>query len=823
MSKITLTDLVNLQNETTAVDAINSNNATLVAALDNTLSRNGTSPNQMSANLDMNSNSILNLPTPTSNYEPIRLIDVSTINGGGITVSPLPVGGTAGQVLEKNSSTNFDVSWDTLVGIPAGGSTSQVLEKTSGTDYAVAWASPLGVTPVGGTEGQVLTKNSSTNYDYSWAFTDSNTFDPRNYGALGNGIHDDSTAIVNCIAAAYAAGGTVVLSDGHYLHNSTITWAYSRLKIIALGSNVIFTHGGSGVAHNFNGLTHGITAEGTLGQVFGGPNRIYLNGNPAGTTTNLVYINNWHFGDMKISCRSASNAMVLGEDTGVVNSCCVESTFDIQISTDIDSSPFAVTPLYGIRMSNPASCTFNKCIVESCGNVSSTTPGVSIVAGIGNLFNAGTVESNLAGGIALGSGCSRNTFINIDAEVNGTQQDWIILGNNNTFINCSGAGTTSGQFISGNYNTFIGGNYQSVNVTGIGNTFDGPELLTGFSDNGSQTTIINCPTGIFAPQDFASASFGNKSFNTANANNFYINSNQITGITGTGATAVLSNSPTLVTPALGTPSAAVLTNATGLPVTTGISGLATGVSAFLATPTSANLIAALTDETGTGKAVFATSPTLVTPILGTPTSGTLTNCTGFPVGGVSGLGTGVGTFLVTPSSANLAAALTDETGTGSAVFGTSPTITTPNVVGTTAAGNASAGSVGEVMTATGTSTSLTTNSASNLTGATVTLSAGDWDVTGAIEWDPSTTTNIVTLIGSISTTTGILGPLPTNRSSQLFGASGQVLGAANSHVHVLPTVRINVSSSQQVWITAVSSFTVAGLSAIGYIYARRAR
>jgi hypothetical protein len=53
-------------------------------------------------------------------------------------------------------------------------------------------------------------------------------------------------------------------------------------------------------------------------------------------------------------------------------------------------------------------------------------------------------------------------------------------------------------------------------------------------------------------------------------------------------------------------------------------GYATSLGSF----TSANLAGALTDETGSGAAVFATSPTLVTPILGTPTSGVLTNCTG---------------------------------------------------------------------------------------------------------------------------------------------------------------------------------------------------
>jgi len=88
----------------------------------------------------------------------------------------------------------------------------------------------------------------------------------------------------------------------------------------------------------------------------------------------------------------------------------------------------------------------------------------------------------------------------------------------------------------------------------------------------------------------------------------------------------------------------------------------------------------VTTSTGTTNVVLSNSPTLVTPILGTPQSGTLTSCTGLPIStGVSGLGTGVATFLGTPSSANLASAVTDETGSGSLVFATSPTLVTPNI------------------------------------------------------------------------------------------------------------------------------------------------
>ena len=96
--------------------------------------------------------------------------------------------------------------------------------------------------------------------------------------------------------------------------------------------------------------------------------------------------------------------------------------------------------------------------------------------------------------------------------------------------------------------------------------------------------------------------------------------------------------------------------------------------------------------------------------LGTPASGTLTNCTGLPVGtGVSGLGTNVATLLATPSSANLAAALTDETGSGSAVFATSPTVNNPTItnyvesvvaIGTVTSSNTIALTNGTVQTAT---------------------------------------------------------------------------------------------------------------------------
>jgi hypothetical protein len=132
---------------------------------------------------------------------------------------------------------------------------------------------------------------------------------------------------------------------------------------------------------------------------------------------------------------------------------------------------------------------------------------------------------------------------------------------------------------------------------------------------------------------------------------------------------------------------------------------AAGVQTWLASPSSANLRAAMTDETGTGSLVFATSPTLVNPALGTPSALVGTNITGTASGltagnvttnaNLTGAVTSVGnaTSLGSFTSAQLLAALTDETGTGANVFANTPTFVTPVIGSATGTSLAVTGAV----------------------------------------------------------------------------------------------------------------------------------
>lgn len=190
-------------------------------------------------------------------------------------------------------------------------------------------------------------------------------------------------------------------------------------------------------------------------------------------------------------------------------------------------------------------------------------------------------------------------------------------------------------------------------------------------------------------------------------------------------------------------------------------------------------------------------------------------------GGTTGLSfaggpiTASGTLTLsgTLSVANGGTGVTTSTGSGATVLGTSPTLTTPNIVGTTAGGNAAAGSVGEYITSSVTGVSLTSNTFTNIT--SISLTAGDWDVSGAI-----------LLSGSASIITNAAGG--ANSTSATLGAAGTYFQYADASLAstiglAIPTQRFSLSATTTIFLIAFAGFATGSVSAFGKISARRMR
>jgi hypothetical protein len=241
---------------------------------------------------------------------------------------------------------------------------------------------------------------------------------------------------------------------------------------------------------------------------------------------------------------------------------------------------------------------------------------------------------------------------------------------------------------------------------------------------------------------------------------------------------------------------------------TGITSFGAGIATFLGTPSSANLAAALTDETGSGSAVFATSPTLVTPNLGTPSAAVLTSATGLP------LTTGVtGTLPV----ANGGTGLTAGTSGGIPAYTATGTITSsaaltqygvlygggPGAVPVATA----AGTTGQVLTAT--------------TGGAPTWAASTGGVTsfsaGTTGFTPSTTTTgAITLAGTLAVANGGTGQTSYTDGQLLIGnTTGNTLtkatltaGTGISVTNASGSITIATSGSSGVSLGLVKAIAV---------------
>ena len=183
--------------------------------------------------------------------------------------------------------------------------------------------------------------------------------------------------------------------------------------------------------------------------------------------------------------------------------------------------------------------------------------------------------------------------------------------------------------------------YVSVSVSSANQAFTASDGATDQARNAviALTTSTSAPFAVYAPPQEKTYIIYNTTAYTATIYNSTVLGN--TTAAGTGI-AILAGKKILVF-SDGTNFYSVdIFNLTGAVTSV---GNVTSLGSF----TSSQLLTALTDETGTGSAVFATSPTLVTPALGTPTALVGTNITGTAAGLTAGNATtaAAATTLVT--------------------------------------------------------------------------------------------------------------------------------------------------------------------------------
>jgi len=201
MAKLILNNFANWANTVTAVAQLNANQDAIEIAMENTLSRDGTTPNQMLSLLDMNHHQIINLARPTTSSSPLRLQDLSDFLGSG-TVSNIPSGGEPGQFLSKLSDADYDLVWADLA--------------TSGGN---------GITITHGSPNVISLR------DY---------ISLKDFGAVGDGVTDDAPAL-RAAVAAMPSGAVLYIppSEFGYYMNSVVSGA-----VLALANKSISILGG---------------------------------------------------------------------------------------------------------------------------------------------------------------------------------------------------------------------------------------------------------------------------------------------------------------------------------------------------------------------------------------------------------------------------------------------------------------------------------------------------------------------------------------------------------------------------------------------------
>lgn len=140
---------------------------------------------------------------------------------------------------------------------------------------------------------------------------------------------------------------------------------------------------------------------------------------------------------------------------------------------------------------------------------------------------------------------------------------------------------------------------------------------------------------------------------------------------------------------------------------------------------------------------------------------------------------------------------------------------TAGIVGTTAVNNAQAGSVGEYVSATSAAVPLTSASNANVT--SISLTAGDWEISGSFLYQAATTTTTAFVFCGASLVSATPPAIP------LYAESNGTFALQASYAAAIPPQRVNVSATTTVFLVIQTSFAVSTATAMGTLRARRVR